>query len=153
VRRVVEALPWPLAVIPPFLATVGLPLLALALVFGVAGSRTHVRQTELRLSGRVEVHGMHAVSTDRAAVDFGELAGHERAEASVYVTNANQEPAWVVVTAAGIPPGCSLVEYPREAVRVDPGQTEELHFEVMRETEAVAGDFQFRLILLASAHE
>jgi hypothetical protein len=130
-----------------------MPLLALAFAFGFVASRTHVSESELRLSGRVEVHGMHSISADRTTVDFGELGREEHAEASVLVTNSSSVPAYLVVTATGIPPGCSLFDYPRQAVRLAPGQTEELHLEVAREIESVGGDFQFRLILLASPHQ
>jgi len=59
----------------------------------------------------------------------------------------------VVVTATGIPPGCALYDFPHDAVLVGPGQTEQLRIGVMRESEAEGGDYQFRLILLASPEQ
>jgi len=67
-HRLVEALPWPLAVIPPFMAALALPILALAVIFSVVASTTHVVQSTIRLSGRVEVHGMRSLTADRTAV-------------------------------------------------------------------------------------
>ncbi len=151
--RVAGAMPWPLAVIPPFVAMLALPLLGLAIVFSVVASSTHVVQSSVWLTGRVEVRGMPAIHADRSEVDFGELSDLRESRATIFVTNSNPEPAWVVVTATGIPPGCSLVDFPQDAVLVGPGQTQEVHVGAVRVPEAEGGEYQFRLILLASAEQ
>jgi hypothetical protein len=148
----VRRLPWPLLVLPPFMAAVMLPLLGLAVLFGAFASRGHV-QDSVRLTSSVEVRGMKAVHADPPEVDFGEVADGAEAAATVTLTNDNADPAWVVVTAAGIPPGCALTEAPDGPVYVRPGGSAEIHLGVTREAGLDGGEYRFRLILLASPEQ
>jgi hypothetical protein len=148
-RRLIWRLPWPLRVLPPFMAAVMLPLLGLAVIFGAFASRGHV-QASVRLSSSVEVRGMKQVRADRSEVDFGEVAGGAEADATVRLTNDNPDPAWVVVTAVGMPPGCALTEAAQDPVFIRPGGSAEIHLGVTREADLEGGEYRFRLILLAS---
>jgi hypothetical protein len=114
VARLIRALPWPLRVIPPFLLAVVLPVLLLAVFFGVISSRSDSLQVPvlLRTEGPVDVRPASP------EIDFGRGGS---AKLSLWVTNSSNQDVVVRVSSPGLPSYLGVDE--PAAQTVAPGET------------------------------